>query len=75
MIARLYKRYVSGKVTLLPGTEITPVSFNKRQQNEEAFFQKHSFVARTCFPNVSQFPILETLFPVSVFCFQDANYA
>ena len=31
--------------------------------------------ARACFPNVSQFPIPETLLPVSVFCFQDANYA
>ena len=32
-------------------------------------------MARTCFPNFSQFPIPETLLPVSVFCFQDANYA
>ena len=31
-----------GRVTLLPGTELRPVSFNKRQKNEEAFFQKHS---------------------------------
>ena len=37
-IARLYKRNVPGRVTLLPGTELRPVSFNKRQQNEEAFF-------------------------------------
>ena len=41
-IARLYKRIVSGRVTLLPGTELRSVSFNKSQQNEEAFFQKHS---------------------------------
>ena len=41
--ARLYKRIVSGRVTLLPGTELRPVSFNKRQQNKEAFFQKHSW--------------------------------
>ena len=34
---------VSGRVTLLPGTELRPVSFNKRQQNKEAFFQKHSW--------------------------------
>ena len=32
-------------------------------------------MSRACFPNVSQFPIRETLFPVSVFCFQDSNYA
>ena len=32
-------------------------------------------MARACFSNVSQFPIPETLFPASVFCFQDANYA
>ena len=42
-IAHLYKRIVSGRVTLLPGTELRPVSFNKRQQNEEAFSQKHSW--------------------------------
>ena len=42
-----------------------PVSFNKRQQNEEAFCQAHSFIARACFPNVSLFPILETLLRVS----------
>ena len=44
-IARLYKRNISGRVTLQPGTELTPVSFNKRQQNEETFFQKHSWRA------------------------------
>ena len=27
------------EVTLLTGTELRPVSFNKRQQNEEAFFR------------------------------------
>ena len=33
-------------------------------------------MACACFPNVSHFPIPETLLPVSVFfCFQDANYA
>ena len=43
-IARLHKRIVSGRVTLLPGTELWPVNFNKRrQQNEKAFFQKHSW--------------------------------
>ena len=51
--------------TLVPGTELWPVRFNKRQQNEEAFFQKHSWARM--FPQCSQFPILETLSPVSVF--------
>ena len=37
-IARLYKRIVSGWVTLLPGTELRPVSFN-------LVFQKHSWRA------------------------------
>ena len=33
-------------------------------------------MARACFPNASQFPTWETLFPVSVrFLFQDADYA
>ena len=69
-IARLNKRNVSGKVTLLPGTELRPVSFNKRQQTEEAFFQKHSW-------SVHVAPILKILGNIvsSVsFCFQDANY-
>ena len=42
-IARLYKRNVSGRVTLPPGTVLKLVSFNKRRQNEEAFLQKHSW--------------------------------
>ena len=42
--ARAYKRNVSGRGTLLPGTELRPVSFNKRQQNEEAFFQKATYI-------------------------------
>ena len=41
-VARLYKRNVSGRVTLLSGTQRMPVSLNKRQENEEAFFQKNS---------------------------------
>ena len=40
------------------------VSFNKSQQNDEAV------MARACFLDVSQFPIRETLFPVSGFCFK-----
>ena len=39
-IARLYKRIVSGRVTLLPGTELRWISFIKRPENGEAFFQK-----------------------------------
>ena len=48
-MARLYKRNVSGSVTMLPGTELRPVSFNRRPRNEEA-------MARACFHNVCQFP-------------------
>ena len=70
-IARLHKRNVSGRVTLLPGSELRPVSFNKRQKSEEAFFQKHSWRVHVS----PMFPTRKTLFPVSVFCFQDANYA
>ena len=42
-IARLCKRNNSGWVTLQPGTELRPVSFNKQQ---------HAFMARVyvCFP-------------------------
>ena len=42
-----------------------PLSFNKRQRNEKAFFQKNSRRA-----HVPQFPIQETLFSVSVFVFK-----
>ena len=31
------ERNISERVTLLPGTELRPVSFNKRQQNEQFF--------------------------------------
>ena len=61
-IAHLYKRNVSGRLTLLPGTELRPVSFNKRQQNEKAFFQKHSW--HTHFSQM--FPSL----PYGKHCFQ-----
>ena len=64
---RLDKRNVSGRVTLLPGTELRLVSFNKRRQNEEAFSRLKIHGAR-------MFPIRETFYSVS-FCFQDANYA
>ena len=60
-IARLYKRIVSR-------TELRPVSFNKRQQNENHF--SRNIHGAACFPNVFQFPIQETLFPVSVFVFK-----
>ena len=49
----------------LPETELRPVSFNKRQQNEEAF--SRNIHGARMFHNVSQFPTRETLFPVSVF--------
>ena len=56
---------------MLPGTELRPVSFNKRQQDEEAFFQKHSWRVHV-FPMP---PIWETLFPVLVFVFKMQHYA
>ena len=63
---------------MLPGTELRPVSFNKRQQDEEAFFQN---IHGTCmFPQclpVSQMGniVWETLFPVSGFVFKMQHYA
>ena len=45
-------------------------SLNKRR----SIFPE-TFTARPCFPNFSQFPIQETLFPVSYFFFRDANHA
>ena len=53
--AHLYKRNVSGGVTLLSGRELRPVSFTKRQQDEETFFQKPSWRAHV-FPMFSSFP-------------------
>ena len=61
-MARLYNQSVSGRVALLPGTELRPVDFNKRQQNEEAFFQKHSWRV-----HVSPMP---PSFPYWKHCFQ-----
>ena len=54
-ISHLYKRDVSGRVTLLLGTELRPARSNKRQQNEEAFFQKYSRRVRL-FLMFSSFP-------------------
>ena len=73
-IARLYKRIVSGRVTLLPRTELRPVSFNKRQQKAENHFSRNIHGVRM-FPQC--FPVSHTgNFVSSVsFCFQDANYA
>ena len=48
---------------MLPGTELRPVSFNKRQQNEEAFFEKNLWCAHVA-PMLKKW---ETLFTVSVF--------
>ena len=55
-------RNVSGRVILLPGTELRPVSSNKRQQNEEAYLQKHSWRAHVSLIFLS--------FPYRKHCFQ-----
>ena len=70
MIARLYKRNISGRVTLLPGTELMRVTFNKSQQNEEAFFSRNIHSRTHVSPMLLRFSIPETLFPVSGFCFK-----
>ena len=53
-IAPLHKRNASGRVTLLPGTELRPVSFNKRQCNKTSkHFSRNIHGARMfpqCFP-------------------------
>ena len=51
--------------TLLPGSELWPVCFNKVNKMRSIF--PETFMAGACFPNISQFPIPETLLPVSVF--------
>ena len=56
-IARLHKRNVSDRVTLLPGNELRPVSFTSTKRG--SIFPE-TFMARACFPNVSQFPIRAT---------------
>ena len=61
------------RVTLLPGTELRPVSFNKRRPNEEAFSK--TIRGARMFPRCLQFPIRETVISGVSFCFQDANYA
>ena len=68
-IACLYKRNSSGRVTLLHGTELRPVSFNKRQQN--SIFPE-TFLVRACCPNIKK---LGNIVSSVSFCFQDANYA
>ena len=47
-IARIYRRNVSGRINLLPGTKLWPVSFNKRQQSEEAFFPENNIHCIQC---------------------------
>ena len=70
---RIFSFFVSGWVTLLPGTELRPVSLNKRQQNENHFSRNIHGVSM--FPQC--FPVFHTGDIVSSvsFCFQDANYA
>ena len=65
-IARLYKRNVSGRVTLLV---YYLVSFNERQQNEEAF--SRNMHVPQCLPVSHTGNIVSSV----SFCFQDAIYA
>ena len=53
---------------------LRPASFNKRQQKEKAFFQKHSWRAHVS-PVFPSFPYGRHCFQCQRFCFQDANYA
>ena len=69
-----FKQNVSGSVTLLPVTKIRPASFNKRQQNEEAFSQKLSWRGHVS-PVFPSFRYGKHCFQCQRFCFQDANYA
>ena len=64
-IARYYKQNVSGVLPYYLGVNSDrSVSINV---NKTRSIFPETFMARACFPNVSQFPIRETLFPVSAF--------
>ena len=58
---------------MLPGIELTPVSLNKRQQNEEALFQKHSRRAHVSPMFLSSYA--GNIASSVCSCFQDTNYA
>ena len=61
---------------MLPGTELRPVSFNKRRQHEEAFSKKNSWRAHVSpMFAVSQVSYTGNIVSSGSFCFQDANYA
>ena len=76
-IARLYKRDISGiGLPCYPELNLLrSISFNKRSvsfNKTRKHFSRHIHGARM-FPQC--FPVSYKLFPVSVSCFQDANYA
>ena len=54
---------------MLTGTELRPVSLNKRKQKDEALLQKHLWRVHVS-PMFPQFPTRETLLPVSVLVFK-----
>ena len=58
---------------MLPGIELRPVSLNKRQQSEEALFQKHSRRAHVS-PMFPSF-LCGKHYSRVCSCFQDTNYA
>jgi len=74
---RFYKQNVSGRVTLLPGSELWPISFTKTSTKRGSIFPETFivFIEHACFPNVSQFCHTGTIVSSISFCFQGANYA
>ena len=71
-IARLYKRYLSDRITLLPGTELRSVSFNKNFNKRRKHFSRNNHGAGM-FPQCSH--TAGNIVSSVSFCFQDANYA
>ena len=63
-IARLYNQNISGRVTLLPGTELRPsVSINVNKTRKH--FSRNINV-RACFRNVSKFPVSVFVFKMQI---------
>ena len=63
--SHVYKQNVSGRVSLLPETELWPVSFNKTSTKRRSVFPE-TFIVHV-FPVLPSFFHTETLFPGSIF--------